>query len=62
MGMKHTAGDQNGGCGENLAVSTDLDLMENKAGATEMWYNELNDPGYTFDPPTGFTSGTGHFT
>ena len=29
--------------------------------ASEMWYNELKDPGYDFNNG-GFSSGTGHFT
>lgn len=26
------------------------------------WYDEIDDPGYDFEKPTGFSMGTGHFT
>ena len=58
--MEHSSGDY----GENLAMrgggSAEVD-MRTTAAATDMWYNELNDPGYDFSAP-GFGSGTGHFT
>ena len=29
--------------------------------ATDMWYEEISNPGYNFNDP-GFSNGTGHFT
>ena len=52
------------GYGENLAVmwGSGVDaIMRDTSRATDMWYNELYDPGYDFANP-GFTSGVGHFT
>jgi hypothetical protein len=39
----------------------DGDDIRNSDMATQMWYDELHDPGYNFDEH-GFDSGTGHFT
>lgn len=49
------------GAGENIAMSSSAEGIKNSDQATEMWYNEINDPGYDFNNQ-GFTSGTGHFT
>ena len=35
--------------------------METTGEAVDMWYNEVNDPGYDFENP-GWDYGTGHFT
>ena len=59
--MKHSGGDERPGCGENLAMHSDEKLLKDTDAATDMWYLEINDPGYDFDSP-GFASGTGHFT
>ena len=36
-------------------------LISTTANATDMWYNELHNPGYNFNNP-GYSSGIGHFT
>ena len=61
MGMVHANSDENGGCGENLAMSSDMDAMEHNGEATRMWYDESINPGYDYNNP-GFSHGTGHFT
>ena len=55
--MEHSSGDY----GENLAMHGDVEKIKTTACATDMWYEELNDPGYDFKNP-GFGMGTGHFT
>jgi hypothetical protein len=37
------------------------DFLRNSDIATDMWYAEINDPGYDWNNP-GFSMGTGHFT
>ena len=55
--MEHSSGDW----GENLAMSSRAELMQDTGEAVDMWYNEVNDPGYDFSNP-GWDHGTGHFT
>ena len=55
--MKHSGCDY----GENLAMHSSVGTLTNTDAATDMWYEEVNDPGYNFDKG-GFSSGTGHFT
>ena len=59
--MVHCSGDECGGCGENLAMHSVVEKISGTTAATDMWYNEVNDPGYDFSDP-GFKGGTGHFT
>jgi len=56
--MKHSSGS---GCGENLAMHSNTDLLSTTNIATQMWYDELTNPGYDFNNP-GYSSGIGHFT
>ena len=42
-------------------MSSDTNTLSTTNQATDMWYNELTDPGYDFNSP-GFSEGTGHFT
>jgi len=42
-------------------MASPAEPMQTTPKAVDMWYNELNDPGYDFANP-GFSSGTGHFT
>ena len=57
--------DPNNSYGENLAwywsSNANNDLYWTTAGATDAWYDEINDPGYDFNNP-GYSSGIGHFT
>ena len=59
--MFHAKWDERPGCGENLAMHSDKGLLSKTNVATQMWYDELTDPGYDFSNP-GFGAGTGHFT
>lgn len=59
--MFHSTNAQRPGCGENLAMHSDTNLLKNTNIATKMWYDEVTNPGYNFSSP-GFSSGTGHFT
>jgi len=59
--MYHSAAN---GYGENLAAmwGSGVDkTMRETPKATDMWYDELYNPGYDFSNP-GFSSGIGHFT
>jgi len=55
--MKHSSGDY----GENLAMNSRRNLIATTSNATDMWYDEVTNPGYDFNNQ-GFSSGTGHFT
>lgn len=59
--MWHSGSSERPGCGENLAMHSDTNLLKSTDAATDMWYEEINDPGYDFNSP-GFGMGTGHFT
>ena len=59
--MYHSKRDERDNCGENLAMHSNKDLIANTPIATQMWYSEVNDPGYDFAKGT-FGYGTGHFT
>jgi len=56
--MEHSSG---GNYGENLAMNSRTKPLTNTGLATDMWYEELYNPGYDFNNP-GFSMGTGHFT
>jgi len=60
---KHSAGAERNGCGENLAMHSNLQLLWRTNVATKMWYDEIDTPGYNFDNP-GYSQnpGTGHMT
>ena len=55
--MEHSSGSW----GENLAMSSQADVMLTTGEAVDMWYNEFTDPGYDFNNP-GWSHDTGHFT
>ena len=55
--MEHS----HGNWGENLAMSSQAEVMATTGEAVDMWYNEVYDPGYDFENP-GWDYGTGHFT
>lgn len=59
--MYHSESEERNGCGENLAMHSDTDLISTSNKAVQMWYQEIDDPGYDFKEP-GFDAGTGHFT
>jgi hypothetical protein len=59
--MYHSESSERNGCGENLAMHSDTDLIKTTNIATQMWYDEVTDPGYDFEAAE-FSSGTGHFT
>ena len=46
--MRHSSRSERDNCGENLAMSSERRKMEKEAEATVMWYDEVEDPGYTF--------------
>ena len=49
--MKHETRENLGDCGENLAMSSEVDKMLTTDEAVKMWYNELYKPGYNFEAP-----------
>ena len=59
--MAHAEWDERDGCGENLAMHSNGNLLANTNVATQMWYDEVTNPGYNF-ATGGFSMGTGHFT
>jgi len=60
---EHSSREERNDCGENLAMHSNTRLLENTNVATQMWYNEINEPGYDFSNP-GYhqNPGTGHMT
>lgn len=42
-------------------MHSDRTFISTTNAATDMWYEEVNNPGYNFNRP-GYTSGVGHFT
>ena len=64
--FEHANDDQNPTDGENLAKkwSSYVDhAYTNTAGASDAWYDEVNDPGYNFNDPGYYENpGAGHFT
>ena len=48
-------------CGENLAMSTLVNKMERTSFASDLWYDEINKPGYNFEK-SGSQPDTGHLT
>jgi hypothetical protein len=59
--MEHAPSEERNGCGENLAMHSNTQLIGGTNVATQMWYDEVTNPGYDFKNQ-GFSSGTGHFT
>ena len=59
--MVHSKWDERPGCGENLAMHSNTKFLTTTNVATQMWYDEVTDPGYDFNKQ-GFGMGTGHFT
>lgn len=59
----HSAGSERPDQGENLAMAYGNDTMLTTAMASEMWYDEITDPGYDFNDPGYYENpGAGHFT
>ena len=46
--MYHSSSSERPGCGENLAMHSDTNLLSTTNIATQMWYDEVTDPGYDF--------------
>ena len=44
----HSKGPSSGKYGENIAMSSEEDKMYTTGLAVDMWYNEMDDPGYDF--------------
>jgi len=60
---EHSKSEFRNGCGENLAMHSDIPLMWTTNIATKMWYDEIDNPGYDFDNPGYYQNpGTGHMT
>ena len=59
--MFHSDNSERPGCGENLAMMSNANMMATTNFATQAWYDEVTNPGYDFNNQ-GFASGTGHFT
>ena len=49
--MEHSKPGDRDNCGENIAYHSDLDLIRTTNVATQMWYDEITDPGYDFSKP-----------
>ena len=61
--MYHSGSDYRPGCGENLAMHSNTQLLSDTNIATKMWYDEIDKPGYNFDNPGYYENpGAGHFT
>lgn len=61
--MYHSGSSDRPGCGENLAMHSNTKLLADTNIATQMWYDEVTNPGYNFNNP-GYNQnpGAGHFT
>lgn len=59
--MYHSKYNERSGCGENLAMHSNTNFISTTNIATQMWYDEVTNPGYDFNNQ-GFGMGTGHFT
>jgi hypothetical protein len=61
--MYHSSYDERTGCGENLAMHSNTNLLKTTNVATQMRYDEIDNPGYNFNNP-GYNQnpGAGHFT
>jgi len=46
--MEHSSGSQRNNCGENIAMHSNTNLLSTTNVATEMWYDEVTEPGYNF--------------
>ena len=46
--MYHAPDSETNGCGENLAMHSDTSLLSTTNIATQMWYDEVTNPGYDF--------------
>jgi hypothetical protein len=47
--MAHSGREERPGCGENLAMNSNVQVLVSTPIATKMWYNEVTNPGYDFN-------------
>lgn len=57
--MEHAKRDERNGCGENLAMHSDANILRTTTHATDAWYSEVSKVDFN---DIKFVSGTGHFT
>jgi len=57
--MEHSKREDRSGCGENLAMHSNVDTISKTTHATDAWYSEVEKVDFN---DLKFVSGTGHFT